>query len=456
MKPDINNNSKTIQIYSCPVCDSNQFNFLSPVWKSYYTYNIKDFYLSPKNWFAECETCGCITVLPLIDYQEEFTKYGEAYYNQRGSNLTLESHAQQHFENYQKHNYDSIHTFLQRTVPSKQYPKWLDVGAVGYATTFNDYNFTTIEPDRRVVELGRNLFQSQKIFCHTLETFETKNVWDGILFNNSFYCVSTPKRTLSKAHSILKNGGYLIITISTYFHDATQNHYDGKFITVEDVLPGETLVIHYNPFALEYLLLQLGFELISSSTIPAYGQKTMKVYVFRKVTKSFFRSIFQNNINTPRQDLLTTSKQYQDRKWQECFQNFEESTIRTLTDINNNSTVMIGSLNILSDLLKYNPLDKIIGFITYPEPYSDCFCKGIRLISIEDLAELVQNPNQSKLYIVICSFNKDQLEIVELLQARFSQKANIFCPVRLSGMNFIFFQFGGSTQPSKSFVLKQI
>jgi len=443
-------------IYNCPVCDSKGFNFLSQVWKNYYQYNLDEFYLSDSEWFVECEQCGCIRVLPLIDYQEDFTKYGEAYYDQRDHDVSLDAHVLHHYEQFQKYNYDNIHQFIKENLPASEYPNWLDVGACGCSTTFNDYNFTALEPDSRVVEAGKRIFKSQNIFCSTLERFETKEIYDGILFNNSFYCISTPHETLSKAYNLLKDSGHLIITFSTYFHDAKINRYDGKYSCIEDVMPGITVVVHYNEFALNFLASRFGFNLVSSAIIPAYGLKTMRVYNFKKEEKQPSSLLKLNKRLLSQEDhLLEKSKDYQQSKIEECFKSFEYDTKETLESINHGRTILVGSIMVLNDLLDYHPLDKIAGFITYPEIYSDCSFRGIQFIDHDYLRKSFKKYFMPKHNLVICSY-KYQEKIIDFIRSTFSSSANIFCPTRISGMESIFFKFNGQSRPSKSFTLQKI
>ena len=119
---------------TCPICDSNAFEFLSPVWRNYDLG--KEFFISGSLWFVECNGCGAVLRLPFPDYRQDFRKFGEDYYNVGRQDQSVQEHAQTHFELFQKPNYDSMRTFLSEVAPPATYPRWLDVGSIGYATTF--------------------------------------------------------------------------------------------------------------------------------------------------------------------------------------------------------------------------------------------------------------------------------------------------------------------------------
>ena len=120
----------------CPVCDGRAFSLLSRVWRNHH--KPADFHVDPARWFAECNDCGSVVLLPLVEHAD-FKAYGEAYYDQGGSATTAEAHALRHFDQFQKPNYDRVRELLRRTHPPEVYPQWLDVGSVGYPTTFDDH-----------------------------------------------------------------------------------------------------------------------------------------------------------------------------------------------------------------------------------------------------------------------------------------------------------------------------
>ncbi len=357
----------------CPVCNGLKISLLSPSWKRYY--NEKEFFLAEREWFASCDNCGTIFRYPLLSY-DDYKKYGEDYYNQVNPGQSVEEHAIWHFESFQKPNYDSLRSFLNKEISPADGKRWLDVGSIGYATSFDEYEFTTIEPDQRIVELGRKLFKQSwaksllgiksRIHCHTIESFEDSKLFDGIVFNNSFYCLPFPIEGLCKAAKLLQKNGHLVITISTYFCDAVAVRTDGLLSRMEDVLQGETLWVFHNAKSLEYLCQRAGFELVSSQEIMAYGKKTMRLFHFRKVASI-----------SPDPMLLIDSKSLMQKKITQLFENFSGQSIAYLEKHNTEKTFFIGTLPILHDISRIYSLQKISGYVVFDSDLSNCNIDGI-------------------------------------------------------------------------------
>jgi len=169
------------KVACCPGCGEKRVRLLTPSWKRYF--NVKEFFISQYEWFAACARCGTMFRYPLGDYAD-FRKYGEDYYDQVNPGETVEQHAVWHYESFQKPNYDSLRSYLNETAPPVEAHRWLDVGSIGYVTTFDEYDFTTIEPDERIVRLGRRLFgprglsarlrPRQRIQCSTIEAYRER------------------------------------------------------------------------------------------------------------------------------------------------------------------------------------------------------------------------------------------------------------------------------------------
>jgi len=431
---------------NCPVCNSNKINLITPSWKNYHLE--KEFYIDPDLWFADCNFCGTVMRYPLRNYGEMFTKYGEDYYNTMASGNNIVPGATSHFNHFQKNNYDSIKIFLESEMPSSNFKKWLDVGSIGYPTTFDGYDFQTIEPDKRVVNLGRKLFGSkipwkkQSIHCATVETFKTSDVFDGILFNNSFYCITTPKETLNKAKDLLSKNGRIVITISTYFNSATQNRYDGLVSAIEDVIQGETLWIYYNEWSLRYLLESNGFSFINSKEIPAYGMKTMQAYVFERS---------DNVVND--HNILKKSKDVYHEKWIEFFSGFDEQTITSLAKVNHKNCIFVGSPQLFADLLAEYELNNLAGFVAMGSRIEDIYSNGVYFMSWPEMEDRIKNSDNIQYEIVICSF-KYQDEIIQKLSQEIKSKAKILIPNRRSGMEFLYLRLWNKLHQIKAFNLK--
>lgn len=430
---------------ACPICDSTAFRFLSPVWRNYHRED--EFRISEEEWFAECARCGTVLRLPLADYGEDFRQYGRDYYDVASVGSSLDQHAEAHFQHFQRPNYDSVHAFLQRALPAERHRAWLDVGSIGYATTFSDYRFTTIEPDERVVELGRRLFagfkfwQRARIQCATLESFVTQARFDGILFNNSFYCVTTPGRTLQRARELLGNDGRVVVTISMYLNDAVNNRDDGLISRIEDVIPGSTLWVFYNEMSLRYLFARHGFELEKREEIPAYGLKTMQTYVFRR-----------NDGIQPDPTWLDASHQHMSAKWADCFDEFERQSRTTLAGIDHDKTFLVGPLRILLELARIRQPEAMAGAIASDAVVAGVDSAGLRLIAWEQMRERILSEAGAGYQVVLCSFRQQ-----DALRARLRQELGndirILGPNRRSGMDCMELPFGGQLRPIKGLTL---
>jgi hypothetical protein len=334
---------------ACPVCEASAFTLLTRVWRNYHL--PKEFTLDPLRWFAECDSCSTVVMLPLHD---DFESGGTVYYDQR----EIEAHVQRHFEQFQRPNYDRIREFLQRAAPAAQYRRWLDVGSVGYPTTFTDYEFTTIEPDARAAQAGADLFKTGRIHAATVEQWHDAQAYDGLLFNNSFYCLTNPAAALLASARLLRSGGRLVITNSSNFAGAICDREDGRVLAIEDLIFGETLQVYYNRHSLTYLLERHGFRLVEVATVAAYGRKTMTTHVFEWDGES--RTL---------PELLPKSRAAMDRTWREVFAGFESSLDETAALINRPETVLAGSLDVITDLITNRDLSRVRGIRPIPDAH---------------------------------------------------------------------------------------
>jgi SAM-dependent methyltransferase len=398
------------------------------------------FAIDETRWFCECDRCATVVMLPLEEYASSET-YGMAYYDQHPPDETAEEHAVRHFEEFQRHNYDNVRAFLQRTHPPASFPRWLDVGSVGYPTTFDDYVFTTVEPDPRAVRAGRRHFQSERIHCATVETWHGEAGYDGILFNNSFYCITTPAAALRAARELLRPGGHLVITLATYLNGAVSDRVDGKVLLIEDVLYGETLQVYYNEYSLRYLAGRHGFRFVGVTEVPAYGHKTMQAYVFERTDES------RHDL-----DLLTRSRQQMDERWSACFSGFRESIVQTLAAINTPRTVLAGSPAVVRDLQRYGDLSQVRGFLPVPNPHmAGCRLGNVLILGPADLADVPPHAYE----VVVCDFRAAKA-VAATVRHLLGPAARLRMPTRQSGMNVIDFSFRDGLYPSKGFALGKV
>jgi hypothetical protein len=416
---------------TCPVCDAAAFTLLAPVWRNYH--QPRNLTQDALRWFAECDRRGTVVMLPLHD---DFDAGGTLYYNQDET----EAHVRQHFESYQRPNYDHVREFLRRTHAPAEYRRWLDVGSVGYPTTFDDYEFTTIEPDARAARAGEALFRTGRVHGSTLDAWHPADRYDGLLFNNSFYCLTDPGAALEKAGRLLRPGGRLVITLSSTFADAVSDREDGRVLMIEDLIFGETLQVYYNRFSLTYLAERHGFRLVDVALVPAYGCKTMNAHVFELT-------------GTPRSTpgLLERSRDQMSRVWRETFAGFAASIRETLSQINAADVVLAGSLTVIRDLARYGDLSAIKGILPVPDPHlAGSTLDGLRVVDSADLAR----EDTDDYRVIVCAF-RDSAAVVAELKLRLGDDVRLFVPTRRSGMEFIDFSFKDGIYPSKGFVVRE-
>jgi SAM-dependent methyltransferase len=420
---------------ACPVCGGARWACLSPTWRDYF--QPARFRIDESRWFAECARCATIVMLPLVEYAD-VEQYGRSYYDQRAADETAEEHALSHFAEFQRPNYDNVRTFLRRTHPLSRFLRWLDVGSVGYPTTFGDYDFTTIEPDPRAVRAGRRRFGNERIHCATIETWRGGRAYDGILFNNSFYCVTTPGAALDAAHALLREGGRLVITLSGFLNGAVSDRVDGRILLIEDVLFGETLQVYYNEHSLRYLAARHGFRLVDASEVPAYGCKTMHAYVFER-TEACAGDAAR----------LDRSSAHMRERWTTCFEGFRQSIAETVAAINTPRTVLAGSLTVVRDLQRYGDLSRVRGFLPVPDLRLDgAWCGDVPILSSDDLRGVPPHAYE----VAVCAFRDPDLVAAEVRHA-LGPRVRIRMPTRRSGMEFVDFSFRDGLYPSKGFVL---
>ena len=109
-------------------------------------------------YIIRCDGCHTLLRWPLeiLDEGDE-REYGESYYNQMASREAFEQNVQGPVQ-YQILHYKQLLDLLLRRVTPESHPKWLDVGSSGAPTAYSDFEFTTVEPDHRIVAHGQKLF----------------------------------------------------------------------------------------------------------------------------------------------------------------------------------------------------------------------------------------------------------------------------------------------------------
>lgn len=217
----------------CAACNGKEFQVVTSQFKKVKN---EKFIVEDESLY-QCNKCGTLNALPIKEF--DFEKDGDRYYSQMRLSHEEKDGLLEHIKLSQVPKYD----FLRDNVLSKKfknYKKWLDVGSCGYATTFSKFDFTTIEPDKQMVSLAKELFDCNKIFCSDLISFNCLEKFDAILFNHSFYCVANTTDTLQKINQLLNNQGIVLIGIGHIFMDAVFTQ-DAIIRSVEDIFVGKLI-----------------------------------------------------------------------------------------------------------------------------------------------------------------------------------------------------------------------
>lgn len=118
-----------------------------------------------------------------------------------------------------------------------------------------------VDPDPTAVEAARR--QGLDVYVGTVETIREEGTFDVVTMSHVLEHVHDPRTTLTKAYTLLKNGGTLWLdtpNIDSVGHRLFGAHWRG-------LEPPRHLVL-FNPRSLRWLLSQAGFEV--SKTVPRF------------------------------------------------------------------------------------------------------------------------------------------------------------------------------------------
>jgi SAM-dependent methyltransferase len=406
---------------ACPVCGNISFDFVSEL---FFKPDIpEEFGFYKDRFFVQCIRCGTVMQMPLIVEQDDFMKYGKAYYNQMAkSTQEGEDAINNHITFGQIPMYETCENFLKSSVDPTEHHKWLDVGSAGVPTTFKDFDFTTIEPDERTVMIGRKRFATEKINCATLETYDPKEQYDGVLFHNSFYCLPDPEKSLQKASQLLKRGGVVAIAICSYFMETSTTSPDTRYLRIEEVYRGDVLWAYYNRFSLKYLMERCGFVYVQDKVLQ-YSDCNRKPWFSARY---FLFNKAGDTTQANPQD-LQESNLLNKQLLKKLEYDFSQSIRNTLSAINNKNYFLIGNRDILFDLQRFGPMDSIGGVVDYEN--SAIFGISQNGLNFVDVNAILDNPQAN---LIVASF-KSREAIAAALRKKFSF-AKIFVANRSSGI----------------------
>ncbi len=414
-----------VENYTCPVCQTNNFSIISKA----YTKPDSDGFHYIDRYYTMCQQCGSIVLNPIKKYLN-FTQYGLTYYNQIQSinEEGIEKEIYGHIVMHQIPLYETLREFLLTNFKPSQYKKWLDVGSAGVPTAFSEYEFTTIEPDYRTVEFGRLFFNTSRIKCNIIEQYRSDELYDGILFHRSFYCLATPNEAIESAKKLLRNGGVIVVAIGQFFMEMNSPFQDGLYLRIEDILRGETLNVYYNEYSLKYLFEKHGFVCIQDAIL------SHKYHKNQNMQSRYF--VFQKMDQVKRnEELIDRSKEFMTKKLHSIYATWEEESRATLQKFDHDKAVFIGDFELFWQLQQIYKMENIAGFVDSDNKVTNNYqLENIECLSYEALFEL------ENMEIIICSYDK-QKEIIDTLK-KIKKNNSIYRPLRSSLIRDLYFDFG--------------
>lgn len=331
---------------------------------------------------------------------EHFAEYGKSYYHWGENELeAVTSHAAG-----QMSHYDRFATYLREAFPSATYRRWLDVGSAGYPTSFEDYEFTTIEPSEAAVAYGQSTWRRDRIHNATIEVFETEQQFDGVVFLNSLYCTPTPVAAIAKAYEILRDSGILIVSIGQCLMETATNTEDGLYSQYEDFWQGATMWVYYNRLNLQALCAHQGFVFRDDLTVDSGGDHPyheMRYMIFEKRADKVAAAATAPSWEACRRltDCLLDS----------LSASFRVRTIEALQKIDKRSTAIAGWPNLIADMEEVRPFTAAEIFVDCASPEG-----GGRYVSLHNLATAVAERRIDT--IAVAAVNKRD-DCVQMLQA---------------------------------------
>lgn len=424
---------------NCPVCEGRSITLLHPLWLN--RNSLEYFKIYEDRYFGACDLCGTIFRFPLL-ILDDVSEYGKEYYECPGADAY--QYIEVHTAEFQKYNYEHVLDLLHKYFPALDYHKWLDVGSVGYPTSFEDYEFHTLEPSQKAVETGKKLYNPARIFQGSISTFKPSTIYDGIIFNNSLYCLPDPHPSIRRCHEFLKDSGILIVTLAAYLNGAKNDPLDGNADRIEEILYGDTMQIYYNEYSLRYLLMSEGFEFLGAQTLLAYGEKTMNAYVFKKVSKLTLSA-----------KLLDQAKCYMWDRLESAFLRFENETIECLKLIDKKDVVLYGETALIMELNKIHNLRNISGAILSDivDP-TNVIINNLNIFDLNHLKIILTSGEPLK--IVVASFTEAHKLVAKLNSELSYGTYEIYVPSRFSAMKSMWFKFALENRLSKAFKLIKV
>ncbi len=431
----------------CPVCEGGSLTELCPFLLDQEDPQLTRFCEYRK--LVLCEDCGSVSRFPLEIAPILDDRAGDYYYAQMRNRADEDPEKADpntiaaHIDDAQSHHYDHLRDLLRARFEPSRYRRWLDVGSAGYPTAFDDYDFVTVEPSPAAVALGKQRFRSENIRLGTIESLDGDGSFDGVVFLDSFYCMTDPRRALAKARSLLRDDGILVVRMGHYFVETDSTAPDSRYDYLEPIFRGLTVSVYQNRLSLQWLCAQFGFELIEQfehrlSNLP---QKTVYFAVFRLQDRTA-------PVPGPSlQDAGALGKRLADGIWE----NFTATTVKTLREIDRCDFAIVGSTMVLRELEEIRSFEHLNVRLDTSRFLAESRQNDPARVTIDVLATMVEEGNIRD--IAILDFS-DPLGLVDRIREAIGEAVHFRIPTRKSGFEALHWNHAGETILTKALRLK--
>jgi len=425
----------------CSICNESNFRPISNMYSAPDDPN-RFQYIGDKH-IVICETCGNIKGFPNETFAEsESHRYGEAYYDEAVGFVTGHENIRVHVELQQLH-YDRLRSILYEVTTPDRHRRWLDVGSAGSPTAFDDFEFTTIEPDPRVVRVGRSLFRAERIFAATLENFTPERLFDGVVFNHSLYCVPDPDQAVAAARRLLNNDGFLVVAVDSYFMVEDGETEADPPQRIEEIFRGATIRNGFSQINLKFLCARHGFAL-----------RGVFDGAERASTRNCRYMVFQRRDAVVDAPSLASVRAYHHGRLAALMDGLGTALESNRALVDRPDVAIIGTSNLIMDLWADRPPRHAVRHIDMrlPDVEREFRLGGVAFQSVAETARAITTGSIRN--VVLASYRlKDQ---AAALAARLPlDGVRVFAPPCVSGLERLHGFFNGSWRPIKGFMLAE-
>lgn len=427
----------------CPICEEESHRHFFRLFRAP---DIPSEYAELENGdFVRCVTCSTLFRWPIQTLSEaDEHHYGESYYDQINRQAEFERNLHGHAQHQILH-YKQLHQLLHDRVTPKSHPKWLDVGSCGVPTVFPDFEFTTVEPDPRVVAYGRKFFHPDRVHQGTIQSYQDEGTLDGVVFQNSLYCIPDPGNAIAKAASLIRDEGMLVVCIGGYFFETHDFANDPYVHRLEDVIRGDVMWVYYSLASLKILCARHGFKYLADEVkYPEYSSHKSHRYIIFEKTKGV--------VDAPSVEEV---RAYNTERLEALFRNFSDTTKETLEAFDRDDVAIVGPTELLANLREAHAFKSHVLFVdpNISIEFSSGPAGRRAHLGLEDLADAVRSGD---IRLLVIADYRTWLGTLNQIAASVQLNGlRLFSTNRASGTNRLFDLVEGEKRPVKGFAVNE-